>query len=146
MADELTGPGGRGIALIAAAVALGIGLLALTTPSTASASHQPICDEYPDLPQCDHGKPPPPPPPPGFCEKHPDNPRCTDEVGPSAGGGGPSAGGGGGDASKGSLPFTGYPLSPLLLLLLLLLIGGLSIRAYLAARDRLRGARGAGGT
>ena len=38
----------------------------------------------------------------------------------------------------GELPFTGYPLTPLLLLLLLLLAAGLAIRAYLAVRGRMR--------
>jgi hypothetical protein len=38
----------------------------------------------------------------------------------------------------GTLPFTGYPLNPLILILLLLLLLALMIRLYLAARDRLR--------
>ncbi len=51
----------------------------------------------------------------------------------------PSAGGDG--TASGELPFTGYPMTPLLLLLLALLAAGLLLRAYLAVRTRLQ-ARG----
>ena len=90
----------------------------------AFAQQAPICAEYPGLPQCEE---------------------------PATGGGGDTPGGtntGGENAVPGSgaatgeadgtLPFTGYPLTPLLLLLLVLLATGLTIRAYLAIRDRVR--------
>jgi hypothetical protein len=49
----------------------------------------------------------------------------------------------GAEAARGELPFTGYPLTPLIMLLLLLVLGGLLIRGFLAVRDRLRaGAHG----
>jgi hypothetical protein len=98
------------------------------TADPASAQVPAICDEYPGLPGCQE---------------------------PAAGGGGDSPGGedgggvnatpGGGPTgdTAGTLPFTGYPLTPLLLLLLLLLVTGLTIRAYLAIRDRVR-SRGPG--
>ncbi len=50
---------------------------------------------------------------------------------PSGGAAGPVGGQGG------ELPFTGYPLTPLILLLLILLAAGLGLRAYVALRDRL---------
>lgn len=94
--------------------------ISMTAPSAASAQGLPsICDEYPNLPVCD----PEPPVPPGGEE------------------GGPTAEDQGVD--KGELPFTGYPMTPLLLLLLLLLLLGVAIRAYLEMRDRVR-ARGGG--
>jgi hypothetical protein len=91
----------------------------MTAPSAASAQLPSICDEYPQLPECN---PPTIPPPEGL---PPEGPTADQGVG------------------KGELPFTGYPLTPLILLLLLLLLIGLAIRAYLEMRDRLR-ARGAG--
>lgn len=42
-------------------------------------------------------------------------------------------------ANNGTLPFTGYPLSPLVMVLLILLLAGLALRAYVAVRDRLTG-------
>ncbi len=44
--------------------------------------------------------------------------------------------GGSGDAD-GNLPFTGYPLTGLILLLLVLLLAGLAIRSVVAAREKL---------
>lgn len=91
-----------------------------------------ICDQYPELPECE------PEVDPTFCDENPDAPRCVGTEptgGPGPGGdGGPSADAG---AGSGELPFTGYPLSPLLLLLLVLLTVGLAIRAYLEVRQRL---------
>lgn len=59
-------------------------------------------------------------------------PVGTGAVGTLAGG--PSANAGKG----GSLPFTGYPMTPLILLLLLLLLLGLLVRMYVAVRQRMR--------
>src|SRR5712692_9192100 len=77
--------------------------------------------------QYQHCKPPPP--------------HCThncNNVGPKHG-----QGAAGPPSAAGQLPFTGYPLTPLLLLLLLPVASGLIIRVDLAARDRMR-ARHAG--
>ena len=51
-------------------------------------------------------------------------------------------GNGSGD-SDGSLPFTGYPLTGLILMLLILLVTGLAIRSYIAVRARLGSDRAA---
>lgn len=112
----------------------------LVSAPTAIAATSAVCDQYPGLPQCQAA-------------------GGTGGGSPSVGGGGDDgegtgagvvggAGGGGsipgsGDEATGSatqageLPFTGYPLTPLVLLLLTLLAGGISARAYIAARDRL---------
>src|SRR5688572_10964638 len=76
----------------------------------------------------------------GICQQYPDNPACLDEGGtgadpgafdPDGTGFGPGAGTGTGTGSdSGNLPFTGYPLTPLILLLLALLAIGLAVRAY----------------
>lgn len=81
---------------------------------------------------------------PAFCEQYPNDPACID---PGGGGGdnpdgdgdtGPGAvsAGTGGDGD-GSLPFTGYPLTGLVLLLLALLATGLALRAGMAIRNRM---------
>lgn len=134
MTGQIKLPSSRLALMAAALIALFAALaLASTSPSTAIAGEPAICDQYPDLPQCEKG---------GngggtFCDRNPDSPRCDEGVpggrGPDSGGAGPS-----GDASNGELPFTGYPLTPLLLLLVILLAAGLTIRSYLAARDGLR--------
>ena len=59
---------------------------------------------------------------------------------PPGGGNVPTGGGGETNPSAGQggqLPFTGYPVTPLILLLAALLAAGAMIRAYIAARDRL---------
>jgi hypothetical protein len=104
-------------------------LFSAATADPASAQQPPICAEYPGLPQCEA-------------------PAAGGGENPGGGGGGgenaiPGSGGSSGDAG-GTLPFTGYPLTSLLLLLLVLLAAGLTIRAYLAIRDRVR-ARESGG-
>lgn len=89
--------------------------------SDANAQLPAICEQYPNLPQCDQG------PGGGGGGNQPGD----DGTGP-AGVQSPSAASSGG----GELPFTGYPITPLLLLLLALLLTGLALRAYLAIRDR----------
>ncbi|MDQ3730100.1 MAG: hypothetical protein M3355_11005 [Actinomycetota bacterium] len=115
------------IALAAATLLAALAWVAVAQPGTAHAQLPGICDQYPDRPECqdddddgDEG----------------DGPDDDGGEGPTAGAGGdgPSADAG---AGSGELPFTGYPLSPLLLLLLLLLTVGLAIRAYLAIRQKL---------
>ena len=93
------------------ACAFGFGL---AQASTASAQLPAICEEYPNADVCD------------------DDPTGGDNLGPSAGGDGTGE-------SGGSLPFTGYPLSALIIFLLALLVAGLALRAFLAARSRLAG-------
>jgi hypothetical protein len=88
-----------------------------------------------------------------FCQEYPNAPGCQD-TGPTDNEGGadpgddatPSAAGPSADegSTGGSLPFTGYPLTALILLLLILLLVGLALRAYLAVRDRVAGDRPAG--
>lgn len=104
-----------------------------TSPQHAAA--QAICDQYPNLPECQPGPNPPPGPGPG------PGPGPTPGPGdfPPGGDGGPSAGPDGAAAkdADGRLPFTGYPLTPLILLLLALLAGGLALRGVVAVRERL---------
>ena len=50
-------------------------------------------------------------------------------------GGGPSAGVG--ETGGGALPFTGYPLTPLVLAVILLVVLGLAFRLWSQARPRL---------
>jgi len=77
---------------------------------------------------------------PDICQQYPDLPQCQGED-PGGGAGGQVPGGAAADlggAGEAQLPFTGYPLTPLLLLALLLLLLGLAILAYQEIRDRLR--------
>ncbi len=64
--------------------------------------------------------------------------------GPAAGGAGPALApsAGTGETDAGELPFTGYPVTALLLIVLLLLVGGLLVRFGPAGFDRIRGAYG----
>lgn len=87
---------------------------------------------------------------PAICDQYPQNPNCDGDIGPTGGSDvstppgsiGPTgtlgATAGVGEGAGAELPFTGYPLSALILLLLLLLLIGLAIRAYLAIRDRIQ--------
>lgn len=120
----------RRLAILAAlAVAFFAALAASSVGTqTASAGQPPICSEYPDLPQCEEGG--------GNGGENP-NPPQEEPDDEGGAGGGPGAGPTG-DAGGGELPFTGYPLTSLMLLLLILLATGLAIRSYLAVRDRLR--------
>ena len=105
--------------------AISFAVSALVSPDGASAQSPSFCEQYPNDPDCDDDRPD------GNDDKNPDG---DSDVGPAGGPlGGDSLGGGGG----GELPFTGYPLSPLLILLLMLLAAGLILRGYVAVRDRL---------
>lgn len=101
-----------------------IGMLALAAPAQAQLPS--ICDEYPDDPSCEVA-------PTGF-----DVPPGTD-VGPQNLGDGNNIGSGNGN---GELPFTGYPISPLILFAILLLLLGIAARliAHVSHRIRERGA------
>lgn len=119
--------------LLAAAAALFAALFAgVASPSLAHAQGQPaICDDYPDLPVCDDVD--------DDDDDGDDDDQDRDgDEGPNAGGGGSGSGDG-----DGSLPFTGYPITDLLLLLAVLLAAGLTIRAYLAVRGRLNSSQSA---
>src|SRR5687767_8303386 len=101
------------VAIVTAFVVAVAGFMAISAivADPANAGVPAICAQYPDLPECEVPGPGPGPGPDG----------------------GPTA-----DAGvTGELPFTGYPLTPLILLLLALLLAGLAIRTYLAVRDRL---------
>jgi len=116
------------IVVVAGLVALSA-LAALATVHAAPASAQlpAVCQQYPNLPQCDDP----------IVIEEPEAPPGGATT-PGAPGTAPTAA-----AAPGTLPFTGYPITPLLLLLLVLLIAGLTLRAYLAVRDRV-GQRGTG--
>jgi len=143
--------GKSGIRALAVLVGLVGVMLAFAAPASALPA---ICDEYPDLPVCsantggggdgsgdDVGS--------ATASGGPDLPvgsdttgggdsgPGTDSVGSAGTSGSPSSAGGTG--SGGELPFTGYPLTTLLLLMLLLLALGLAIRAGVAIHDRLGG-------
>lgn len=49
------------------------------------------------------------------------------------------------ESGGGSLPFTGYPITPLVLLVIALVAVGLALRLGSKARDRFRAAQPAGG-
>ncbi len=105
-------------AALAAIVALAV------VPAIASAQDlPPICDEYPELPVCSEDG--------GGDIDDPADDDTSGDIDDETGAALPGSGGDGG-----SLPFTGYPLTPLLLLLLILLATGLAIRAWIAYRDR----------
>lgn len=139
-------------------------LLSAAMPARASAVPPPACTEYLSLPGCGGS--------PGDGGGTPGTPTGGGGGTPGAhtgAGGGGGAGGvtpavsgpshsspadalapgnapGGASAPRGQLPFTGYPLTPLVLLLVLLLAAGLLLRAYVGVRDRIRtrnAARGA---
>jgi hypothetical protein len=133
----------RGFLLTAVAAATSLAIVAVPT---THAQEPAICGQYEGLPQClpndpgdvgddgDQG---------GSDDGPAGGPQTSSESGdgslPGAfpgSGGGPS--GSVAAAAGGELPFTGYPLTPLVWLLLLLLTLGLCVRGYLAIRDRLR--------
>lgn len=105
------------------ALALLVPLLAVSAlvfAATASAQDPDICEQYPNLPQCTEPD---------------DDGGDDDQAGAGAGGGGggvPGANAGLG----GELPFTGYPLSPLLLACLALLAAGVALRTGMAIQER----------
>jgi len=106
----------RVLTLIALATAVLAGVfMTAVSPATATAQSPAICEQYPNLPQCQEDE--------------------SDDDDDEHGIPGPSAGGG--SAAAGELPFTGYPLNPLILLFLSLLALGLATRSYLAIRERL---------
>jgi hypothetical protein len=115
--------------LIAALLVMGIASLAAATTAGAKPA---VCDEYPDLPVCADNAGG------GPSDEDVGSDDASGTATPVSGSGDGSSGGVGGTGSGGELPFTGYPLTPLLLLLLLLLAIGLAVRAGIAINDRLR--------
>lgn len=114
---------GRHLLRLLAGLSLVVGLVLVLAPAAqAQDDLPPICEDYPDLDVCNPEPQPPEPPD--------DGDDGDGDVGP--------AGAGGGGDGDGSLPFTGYPMTDLLLLLLALLVAGLTIRALIAARERLQ--------
>jgi hypothetical protein len=128
---------GRGKTTIYARIGLGafllvalVAMLSVASPAQAGAPPD-TCVEYPDDPSCE-----PPEPPPPFPPGDPSDPTDPDQLpGDGAGSVDPSQLGDGG----GNLPFTGYPVSWLILFALLLLLLGLLVRAAIAARRRHAG-------
>ena len=115
-------PGGSYIRLLPI-LGLLVGMLALASPAQAQLPS--ICEEYPDDPSCDVD-------PTGF-----DVPPVTD-LGPEGLGGSDNLGNG-----NGELPFTGYPVSPLILFAILLLLLGVAARviAHVSRRAREQSAQ-----
>ena len=111
--------GRKNLIAIGVLIAMFVACVSLAAASPAQAQQPAVCDEYPDLPICTD---------PGGGGG--DNPDGDDGAGPGVG----SGGSGDGD---GSLPFTGYPLTGLILLLLALLALGLAMRGAVAIRERL---------
>ena len=95
---------------------------ALIASQPAAAQLPPICEEYPDLPQCELPDEEEPPPGDGDDDGDGDD--------------------GGTGSTDGNLPFTGYPLTPLLMLVIVLFATALAIRGYIAIRKRLAAERG----
>lgn len=85
-----------------------VAMLALAAPAQAQLPS--ICTEYPDHPSCEIA-------PEGF------NVPPAGDLGPEGLGGGDNLGNG-----DGTLPFTGYPVSPLILFAILLLMLGIAAR------------------
>ncbi len=106
------------LALAAALVAALAFTAATASIASAQGSGSDLCAEYPDLPGC--------------ADDPSANPDPAVADGPSA------------TVAGDDLPFTGYPLTALILLLLALLLVGLAIRGYLAVRERTAGNRAAG--
>lgn len=108
----------RVTALLIALVGV-MGMFALAAAPAQAQGQPPICEDYPDLEMCDDDDD----------DDDDDDGGEGDDVGPSGNGTGS------GDAD-GSLPFTGYPLTGLILLLLILLAAGLALRGGTALHER----------
>lgn len=120
-------------------VALGLALaISAVVADQASAQGSVFCDQYPNDPDCDDDGG-------GPDDDGGGGPDDDGNQGPGGDGDGPVSGDGlGGGNDGGNLPFTGYPLSPLIIMLLILLAVGLTLRGYTAVRDRLGSRTGLG--
>jgi hypothetical protein len=110
----------RGHSLLRLLPVLGLLVAMLALAAPAQAQLPSICAEYPDDPECEVA-------PTGF-----DVPPVTD-LGPEGLGGGDNLGTG-----DGTLPFTGYPVSPLILFAILLLLLGIAARLIAHVSHRFR--------
>lgn len=113
--------GRRYFVVLFGVIALFSASLLLLGATSADAQTPAACEEY-EVPPCGDG------------DGDDDDDGDGDNVGPGSTGGASGDGGGDGD---GALPFTGYPLTGLILLFLVLLLLGLTIRAGVALRERL---------
>jgi hypothetical protein len=111
----------RRMAVGAIVAALLGAVLSFAWAAAASAQQPAICEQYPQLPICVG---------PGGGDGEDD-----DAVPGGLGAGGASAGDAGGN-----LPFTGFPITDLILLLVALLLAGLGIRAAQTLRQRFSNA------
>lgn len=129
----------RGALILAiAAGVIGAWMLSAVTAERAFAQGpgSEFCEEYPDIPGC-APTPEPAPPPEEQADPVEEEETAAPPAAPAAA---PTAVVDTGD----ELPFTGYPLTALILLLLALLLLGFAIRAYLAIRDRVARNQSAG--
>jgi hypothetical protein len=110
----------RRMAIGAIVAALLGAVLSFAWAAPASAQQPAICQQYPQLPICVG---------PGGGGDEDDD----DDGDPGAFTAGGASAGGDGD---GNLPFTGFPITDLILLLVALLLAGLGIRAAQALRQR----------
>lgn len=119
-----------GVVVVAVFLALVAALVAgaVAVPHASAQGTDPVCEEYPNLPQCEEGETD------DGEDDADDREDQDDQASPVPGGGGPTASDSGGG---GNLPFTGYPVSSLVLLLIALLAVGAALRGYLAIRERL---------
>jgi hypothetical protein len=115
------------LAIAAVGALAGLLMLVQASSSTVSTAHAGAvdCQYFPNDPSCNNPNPQCPDPSLD-CPGEGTNPNVNQGAQPNGGAG-----------EGGELPFTGYPVTPLILLLLMLLAAGLMIRTYLAARDRL---------
>lgn len=97
-------------------------MLLMGPVSSAEAQLPPICQEYADLPVCNQGE---------EDDDGPDGPIGIPGPDDTAGGG--------------TLPFTGYPITPIVLVALLLLIAALLLRGAIAVNDRMQARTADGG-
>jgi hypothetical protein len=100
-------------------------LLAILVAAPAQAQLPSICQQYPNLPQCLPGGG-------GGGDDDGGDPGAGIGVGAGDGDGTGDLGG------SGRLPFTGYPVTSLILLALLILLAGLVLRTTQAINHRLR--------
>ena len=133
MDSPLKGAARLGLILVGAAIPIAISLGAAAPVAGAQAPA--VCDEYAI----------------GFCGGSSgggsghiagtSNGGASQGV-PGGGGGATASAGGNAGANDGAeaatLPFTGYPVTPLVVLLLILLAAGILVRSYVAVRHRLR--------
>ena len=116
------------VAIIAGVIAIWTLSGVVAEDASAQGPGSEFCEEYPDIPGCAADPVPTATEPaePAEPAEPPAAPPATTAAAPTV------------EVDTGDeLPFTGYPLTALILLLLILLLVGLAIRAYLAIRERV---------